>query len=86
MGRLNNRISTAIELWKRIKHLKNHEDGDSAFSETSGRSSATRYQVNVDIFYRLVLVFGFECCLNWQKQTNKQTPWPLVRERTMPTD
>jgi hypothetical protein len=21
-----------------------------------------------------------------QKQTNKQTPWPLVRERTIPTD
>jgi hypothetical protein len=20
------------------------------------------------------------------KQTNKQTPWPLVRERTIPTD
>jgi hypothetical protein len=24
--------------------------------------------------------------INEQKQTNKQTPWPLVRERTIPTD
>jgi hypothetical protein len=25
-------------------------------------------------------------CIQKQKQTNKQTPWPLVRERTIPTD
>jgi hypothetical protein len=32
-----------IQLWKSIKHLKNPEDGNSTFSETSGRASATRY-------------------------------------------
>jgi hypothetical protein len=33
-----------LQLWKRIKHLKNSEDGDRAYSETSVRASATRYQ------------------------------------------
>jgi hypothetical protein len=34
-GRISNNISAVIKLWKRIKHLKNPEDGDSTFPEMS---------------------------------------------------
>jgi hypothetical protein len=33
---------------------------------------------------KLYVLFFIEILNN--KQTNKQTPWPLVRERTIPTD
>jgi hypothetical protein len=33
--------------------------------------------------YNLELLLGYK---TKNKQTNKQTPWPLVRERTIPTD
>jgi hypothetical protein len=39
-----------IQLWRRIKYVKNPEDGDSTFSETSVTDSATRYQVYEDFF------------------------------------
>jgi hypothetical protein len=35
--------SAGNPVWKRMKHLKNLEDGDSTFSETSVRANATRY-------------------------------------------
>jgi hypothetical protein len=44
-----------IQLWKCIKHLKNPEDGDSTFSETSVRAIATRYQVHEDIFNQALM-------------------------------
>jgi hypothetical protein len=50
MGRLSNNVSAVIQLWTRIKYLKKSENGDSTFSETSVRASATRYQIHEDIF------------------------------------
>jgi hypothetical protein len=48
MGRLSNSVSVVTELWKRTKHLKNPENGNSTFTETSGRASTARYQVHED--------------------------------------
>jgi hypothetical protein len=48
MERLSNNVTEEIQLWKHIKHLKNYEDGDNTFSETSGRASAKRYQFHED--------------------------------------
>jgi hypothetical protein len=40
-GRLSNSVSMAIQLWK-SDNLRNPENGDDAFSETSVQTSATR--------------------------------------------
>jgi hypothetical protein len=42
--------ATVTQLWKPI-NLRNPEDGDDTFSETSVQASATRYQAQEDIFY-----------------------------------
>jgi hypothetical protein len=47
--RISNSVSTAIQLWKPI-NLRNPEDGDDTFSETSVQTSATRYNIPEDIF------------------------------------
>jgi hypothetical protein len=49
MQRLINSDSTAIELWRPI-NLRTPEDGNSTFSETSVRNSATWYKVPEDTF------------------------------------
>jgi hypothetical protein len=51
--RLSNSFSTVIKLWK-PSILRNLEDGDHTFSETSVRTSAARYKVPDDIFKEFV--------------------------------
>jgi hypothetical protein len=55
---LNRRFGerTVSIIRKHIRNLNNTVDGDSTFSETSVRASATRYQVHEDVFY--VTVFS----------------------------
>jgi hypothetical protein len=54
MGRPSNSVSTVIQLWKPI-NLRNPEDGDDTFYETSVRSSPIWYKDPEGIFSRLRL-------------------------------
>jgi hypothetical protein len=49
MERLSNCVSAVIQLWKTV-NLRNSEDGDNTFSETSFRTSSTGYKVPESIF------------------------------------
>jgi hypothetical protein len=42
--------SEFLKFDKNLLHLRNPEDGDSTFSETSVQASATRYQVQEYVF------------------------------------
>jgi hypothetical protein len=49
MKRLSNGVSMIIQLWKPI-NLRNPEDGDDTFPETSVQASVTWYKVPEDTF------------------------------------
>jgi hypothetical protein len=48
--------------------------------------SATVAAICFNLLYAIITFYIKPLKQRTNKQTNKQTPWPLVRERTIPTD
>jgi hypothetical protein len=60
MEKLSNSVSAVIQMWKAI-NLRNSEDGDDTFSETSVQTSATRYKVPEWIFNHQHISWPYNC-------------------------
>jgi hypothetical protein len=53
MERLSNCVSTVIQLWKPI-NVRNPEDGDSTFSETSVQTGASSVKSSNEFHYKTI--------------------------------
>jgi hypothetical protein len=82
MERLSNSVSTVIQLWKPIK-IRTTADGDGTFSETSVRTSATRYKALEIICYNEVEMWYLRSSCYLHKAINRLLRFEIFTAVTM---